>query len=43
MLHASDDERLGQAERLMHQAIGVGETAVEPPPLILERFPTATG
>jgi pyrimidine-nucleoside phosphorylase len=40
-LHANDEQRLNQAERLARTAIEVSPRPVEPPPLILERLVAA--
>jgi pyrimidine-nucleoside phosphorylase len=41
VLHANDEGRLAQAERVLRSAFGFSRTTVEPPPVILERLATA--
>jgi pyrimidine-nucleoside phosphorylase len=38
VLHANDERRLAEAERILRSAIDISATAVEPPPLIVERL-----
>ncbi|HEY0580766.1 MAG TPA: thymidine phosphorylase, partial [Chloroflexota bacterium] len=38
ILHANDERRLAEAERILRSAIDISATAVEPPPLIVGRL-----
>jgi pyrimidine-nucleoside phosphorylase len=42
IVHANDEGRLAQAERLLRRAIAISSTAVEPPPVILDRLATTS-
>jgi pyrimidine-nucleoside phosphorylase len=42
VLHANDKTRVAEAERLLRQAFALAQTAVEPPPVILERLATTS-
>jgi thymidine phosphorylase len=37
-LHANDEARLAEAERVLQSAVRISATHIEPPPLILERL-----
>ena len=42
MLHANDEARLGEAERVLRSAMSLSRAAVEPPQVILERLATTS-
>ena len=42
MLHANDEARLVEAERVLRTAVALSRTPVEPPPVILERLATTS-
>jgi pyrimidine-nucleoside phosphorylase len=42
VLHANDERRLAQAERIVRGALALSRTAVAPPPVILERLATTS-
>jgi len=42
VLHANDESRLTQAERELRSAISLSRSAIEAPPVILERLATTS-
>jgi len=42
VLHANDEARLVEAERVLRAAVALSPTRVDPPPVILERLATTS-